>query len=609
MYIIKYNSFSAEIQSIKSNDKFYIFSDEYLDQIINTIIKKGILDGFKSYGVYFNNNFYDCPIISEDKSRNIGILVNLNHKEVIEGNEEDDEIINNEEEVYDNNNDKSKDIINIIQIDSNNFNKLKSKRSYSPQCSLNKNINIVNFINMKKNENNSKRYNNESYLKTSNSGSNIQSFPKCPNTPKNLNNINVDSFIYTKKNNIPFKYEQIAKSTDYENQRKQKTPMNKVKNVKFFNNYSTKRNNNSMNIFNSKNTKNKSINKSNETVYKTTKGLVGLSNIGATCYMNATLQCLSNIPRLREELLNKNVYQELYYGRKGNKKLSFSLAYVFKNLWLNKSISYFPPEDFKNVISEMNPLFKGVAANDSKDLILFILETIHNELNSKFQENYHSNSNNIDFFSVFNNFRNYYIENNKSIISDEFYGYYNSMMKCCSCNIMTHNVQIMHLLFFPLEEVRKFSRTPYNLVTLENCFEYYEKPELLKNENHIFCNYCKNYSIAYNQNKIIISPKTLIIVFNRGKGLQYNVGIHFEQYLDLKKYIFNNNMSPFYYELVGVISHLGTNDMSGHFIAYCKNSYDCEWYKYNDSLVNKSSFQEILKIGLPYVLFYSYVKA
>ena len=29
----------------------------------------------------------------------------------------------------------------------------------------------------------------------------------------------------------------------------------------------------------------------------------------------------------------------------------------------------------------MNPLFKGIQANDSKDLILFLLETMYNELN------------------------------------------------------------------------------------------------------------------------------------------------------------------------------------------------------------------------------------
>ena len=614
--IIKYNSFSAEIQDIKCKEKYYIFSDEFLDQIINNIVKKGIVEGFKLYGVFFNKKFFDCPIFSEDKSRTIGYFMNINYQEIIQGTGEDDEIINNEEEVYDNQEDKSRDIINIIQIDPNNFNKFKSKRSYSPQCSLNKNINIVNFINMSKNKTNSNRNNRYPNLKNSNGVSFVQNFPKCPNTPKNTNNLNLNSIIYTKKNNIPYKFEQMTKSKDNQEQSKLKTPMNKSKNVNYYDNISTKKSNNTLDYLDRKNIKNsnnknsiyKIINPSIESEYKNTKGLVGLSNIGATCYMNATIQCLSNIPRLREKLLNENVFQELYYGRKGNKKLSFSLANIFKNLWLNKMIQYFPPEDFKNVISDMNPLFKGIAANDAKDLILFILETIHNELNCKFHENYHPISNNLDFFSVFNDFRNYYTNNNQSIISEEFYGYFNSMMKCCSCNVMTHNVQVMHIIFFPLEEVRKFVQSPYNYVTLDNCFEFYQKPELLKNSNQIYCNYCKRYSMAYNQNKIIISPKTIIIVFNRGKGLQYNVGIQFEKIIDLKKYIFNNNISPFYYELVGVISHIGSNDMGGHFIAFCKNSYDCEWYKYNDESVNKSSFQEIRKFGLPYVLFYSYIK-
>ena len=32
---------------------------------------------------------------------------------------------------------------------------------------------------------------------------------------------------------------------------------------------------------------------------KSTPGLVGLLNIGGICYLNATLQCISNISRLR----------------------------------------------------------------------------------------------------------------------------------------------------------------------------------------------------------------------------------------------------------------------------------------------------------------------
>ena len=48
--------------------------------------------------------------------------------------------------------------------------------------------------------------------------------------------------------------------------------------------------------------------------------------------------------------------------------------------------------------------------------------------------------------------------------------------------------------------------------------------------------------------------------------------------------------------------------MGGHFIAFCKNSNNCEWYKYDDQNVTKSSFNEVRQSGLSYVLFYSYIQ-
>ena len=96
--------------------------------------------------------------------------------------------------------------------------------------------------------------------------------------------------------------------------------------------------------------------------------------------MNATLQCFSNIKYLRYELLNKMFYNYLENLNNNKKLLSFALAEVFKNLWEKLDHKSYPPNNFKELISSMNPLFKGVAANDPKDLILFILETMHNEL-------------------------------------------------------------------------------------------------------------------------------------------------------------------------------------------------------------------------------------
>ena len=336
---------------------------------------------------------------------------------------------------------------------------------------------------------------------------------------------------------------------------------------------------------------------------KSTPGIIGLQNVGATCYMNATIQCFSNVRELRNFFFDEQKYENL----KKNKnvyKLSFALAEVVNNLWKNLDISYYVPNYFKEVISEMNPLFKGIAANDSKDLILFILENLHKELNLAQKKKIEIVSNNTNFSEAFNEFIENFKNENQSVIVDIFYGCTNSMTSCAQCQNTIHNIQVYNILFFPLEEVRKFMNYQNNIVKIEDCFGYYEKQEIYPS---FYCNNCRQLYPAYNQSKLIYGPPTLIINLNRGKGLQFNVKIQFEEYLDIKNYVYADN-SPFYYELIGVICHYGTNDMGGHFIAFCKNSYNCEWYKYNDGQVTKSHFKEVQDAPLSYVLFYSYIQ-
>ena len=333
----------------------------------------------------------------------------------------------------------------------------------------------------------------------------------------------------------------------------------------------------------------------------------GLNNIGATCYMNATLQCLANVKNLTTKLLN-----QFQNNDKNSHKYKLTNAYVevLMNIWKSNKKSY-SPYNFKKIISEMNPLFDGIQANDSKDLILFLLETLHKELNTAEKGN-NINPNNInqyDYQSSFNAFSNYFTNNYRSVISDTFYGMFNSMMTCFNCHCTVNNIQCFNLLIFPLNEVKLFKNKNQNCVNIYECFEYYQRSDIMSGNNQIYCNKCSSMSNSVNVNKLIISPNVLIINLNRGRGLQFNININFEEYLDISNFVFYNKGCPTYYQLIGIVTHFGPSSMDGHFIAFCKSFKNNKWYKYNDGLVTPSNFSEARSTGIPYILFYSSEKS
>ena len=114
--------------------------------------------------------------------------------------------------------------------------------------------------------------------------------------------------------------------------------------------------------------------------------MVGLENVGATCFMNATLQCLSQTEMLVRYFLDKKHKERINNNNiaiKNNKEyqLSPSFLEVIKGLW-NKDCKsgYYNPSSFRNLVEKMNPLFEKGEAGDSKDFIIFILKQLHKEL-------------------------------------------------------------------------------------------------------------------------------------------------------------------------------------------------------------------------------------
>ena len=144
-----------------------------------------------------------------------------------------------------------------------------------------------------------------------------------------------------------------------------------------------------------------------------------------------------------------------------------------------------------------------------------------------------------------------------------------------------------------------------NVVNIYDCFDYDRRPNIMSGQNSIYCNYCKVNCSAMMTTYLTIGPEILILLLNRGKGIQYNVKIDFGENLNLYNYIELQN-TGFNYKLIGVITHYGESSMSGHFIAYCRDPITGLWHKYNDSIVSDvNNFQyEVINVGMPYLLFY-----
>ena len=340
----------------------------------------------------------------------------------------------------------------------------------------------------------------------------------------------------------------------------------------------------------------------------------GLDNVGATCYMNATLQCLANIKPLTDYLLNEKNYL-LLAQNVDICKLTLKYAQVLIGLFCNEKITgSYCPDDFKQTISDLNPLFQGVKANDPKNLIIFLLENFNSELVKiyKKKKNIKENENApiIDIYdeiNVLQNFRKNFLINYHSIIGDNLCGFQKSSLICQNCGRKSFNFNIFNFLIFSLEATSNYFNLTQNntripTITFEHCFNFLKKEEIFVDT---FCRNCKQTGNSKYKENIYLLPNYLIIVLNRGKGNIFNCNVEIKENFAPTKYVVNEKECIL--ELIGMISHFGESEMGDHFIAFCKHFMDRKWRIYNDSTVTECP-KDYLKNGIPYILFYKKIK-
>uniref|UniRef100_A0AAR2KES4 Ubiquitin carboxyl-terminal hydrolase 15 n=1 Tax=Pygocentrus nattereri TaxID=42514 RepID=A0AAR2KES4_PYGNA len=183
------------------------------------------------------------------------------------------------------------------------------------------------------------------------------------------------------------------------------------------------------------------------------EGLCGLSNLGNTCFMNSATQCLSNIPPLTEYFLKDKYQDELNednpLGMKG--EIAKAYAELIKQLWSGK-YSYVTPRPFKTQVGRFAPQFSGYQQQDSHELLAFLLDGLHEDLNRIRKKPYiqlkdaEGRPDKVVAEEAWEN----HIKRNDSIIVDIFHGLFKSTLVCPVCSKVSVTFDPFCYLTLPL---------------------------------------------------------------------------------------------------------------------------------------------------------------
>jgi ubiquitin carboxyl-terminal hydrolase 4/11 len=173
------------------------------------------------------------------------------------------------------------------------------------------------------------------------------------------------------------------------------------------------------------------------------KGIVGLTNLGNTCYMNSALQCVRSVEELTTYFLSNRWKEELNtdnpLGHSGN--IAKAYAGLINQIYSDSQTSSFAPRNFKQTLSRYGTQFSGYGQQDSQEFMSFLVDGLHEDLNrikkKPYSENPESDDNTVNdpeaIKALGEKFRENHRARNNSVAMDLFNGFYKNTMVCPDC--------------------------------------------------------------------------------------------------------------------------------------------------------------------------------
>ena len=381
---------------------------------------------------------------------------------------------------------------------------------------------------------------------------------------------------------------------------------------------------------------NSSISQTETKINKLSPSL-GLEKSGVPINLNAVLQCFAHIPELTEGILEIG-YNKFFKQRK-DIKLSRNFATLVNNIFFpmkfNNNSKKYSPSAFFETFTNMYPQEIDKPYLNTLKIVKFIMETFHDELNMKKDEENDSDEiedeaevDKSNEKEVLVKFLTKLTENNNSLISKLFYGLIRYKCICNDCGNILYAFDYYSYLYFDLIKIKshslrnKLSNSKSIFLSLNDCFDYYRRPinlsksvkdmqktffekfDINEENGYIFCEKCQDEK-AFTLYKSMYSAHTILpIILERGNDDNYCIDeLKFPDELNLENYVeFNKSIKKYY--LCGVLSNLGRNNTYGQFCAFCRMTPKGTWFCYKNEYVNSCSAEDVHQKGVPYMLLY-----